>query len=114
MRNFTQVIKKFVKDRGADLVGIAPVSRWKNAPIELSPLGIWPEAKSVVVIAVHLHDACLELSGESSFQGDAIAPAFATSTFASQKLDYISFQLARFIEKNNFRHWYGTVLLFQS
>ncbi len=93
----TEVIKAFSIDEGADLVGIAPVERWKNAPIELSPQGIWPEAKSVIVIAVNLTDAGVELVGIDNPQEAGIGkiPAWV-------QLDHIAFRIGKFIEKKGF------------
>jgi len=44
-------VKKLVKNFGADLCGIAPVERFKEAPAGFKPMDIYPEAKSVVVVA---------------------------------------------------------------
>jgi epoxyqueuosine reductase QueG len=43
-------VKKAAKKFGADLVGIAPISRLAHLPKESNPLSIFPEAKSVIVI----------------------------------------------------------------
>ena len=59
----TDGIKACAREEGADLVGIAPAERWKHAPIELSPRGIWPASRSVIVIAINLTDGGTELSG---------------------------------------------------
>jgi hypothetical protein len=47
-----------------DLVGFGPVDRWKNAPYLLSPQAILPEAKTVVVGAIHITDTWSEMGGE--------------------------------------------------
>ncbi len=44
-------IKQLAFDLGADLCGIAPVRRFEKAPRGFHPEDIFPEAKSVVVIA---------------------------------------------------------------
>jgi len=44
------IIKKFARERGADDVGVANIERWEGAPPHMDPRGIWPEARSVVVI----------------------------------------------------------------
>ena len=56
-RNLTSKVKECAYSIGADLVGIAPISRFKNAPIMMSPQGILPTAASVVVCAIHHLDA---------------------------------------------------------
>ena len=62
--NLTLKVKEFARSIGADLVGIANVERYANAPIEMSPQGILPTAKSVIVCAIHHPDAAIELDGE--------------------------------------------------
>ena len=43
-------IKKYAKEHGADLVGIASIDRFKSLPSESNPLVIFPECKSVIVL----------------------------------------------------------------
>ena len=52
-RNLTQKIKKYALDLGADLVGIAPIERFAKAPIMMSPQGLMPTAKNVIVCNHH-------------------------------------------------------------
>jgi len=46
--------KNFAKEKGADLVGIAPAERFKDAPNEHNPLWLFPEAKSVIVLGMRM------------------------------------------------------------
>lgn len=62
--NLTLKVKELAYRLGADLVGIANIERYKDAPIRMSPQGILPSAKSVIVCAVHHPDAAIELDGE--------------------------------------------------
>ena len=62
--NLTSRIKKCAYEIGADLVGISAISRFKNAPIMMSPQGILPTATNVVVCAIHHLDEAIELGGE--------------------------------------------------
>ena len=62
--NLTLAVKELAYRLGADLVGIANIERFENAPIKMSPKGILPCAKSVIVCAVHHPDAAIELDGE--------------------------------------------------
>ena len=64
MRELTDRVKNLAIELGADLVGVAPVERFKNAPLRMSPKGLLPGARSVVVAAIHHPDACIELDGE--------------------------------------------------
>ena len=51
--NLTAKVKECAYKIGADLVGISPISRFKNAPIMMSPQGILPTAQSVIVCTIH-------------------------------------------------------------
>ena len=44
-------LKAKARECGADLVGIAPVARFKDVPPERNPLSIFPECRSVIVLA---------------------------------------------------------------
>ena len=97
--NLTQAVKDKARELGADLVGVAPVERFKNAPLRMSPLGLLPSAKCAVVMAVHHLDAAVELGGEPSSQD--IGP-YATQYVMNARLDDLSFGLARFLEAKGF------------
>ena len=47
----TREIKEKAKEFGADLVGIANIERFKGVPAQHHPASIFPEAKSVIVLA---------------------------------------------------------------
>jgi epoxyqueuosine reductase len=49
-KNLTERVKEIAKEKGADFVGIGSVDRFKNAPLMLSPLGLLPGSKSVIVV----------------------------------------------------------------
>lgn len=63
-RMLTDKIKAEMLNFGMDLVGFGPVDRWKNAPYLLSPQAILPEAKTVIVGAIHITDTWSEMGGE--------------------------------------------------
>ena len=46
-----QIVKDTARQLGADLCGIAPVSRFDQAPRGFHPVDLFPQAKSVLVIA---------------------------------------------------------------
>jgi epoxyqueuosine reductase len=51
------LIIQFCKDRGADLVGFAPVERWDEAgevPPDFRPQAIWPPARTVIVMGMEM------------------------------------------------------------
>ena len=64
-RVLTDRIKSMALDLGANLVGVAPVERFANAPITASPQGIMPAARSVISMALHYPDSTVELACKS-------------------------------------------------
>ncbi len=50
MKDFTKPLKTYAKEQGADLIGIAPIERFKGISPEHHPSSIFPEAKSVIVV----------------------------------------------------------------
>ncbi len=94
MPELTAAVKQYARELGADLVGVAPVSRYAGAPHRLTPTAHLPEARSVVVMAIHHPDASVEWGGEpnSNFSGP-----FQIGMIP--KLDTIAFRLARFLEE---------------
>jgi epoxyqueuosine reductase QueG len=96
----TEEVVAFAKSLGADLVGIAPVSRWAKAPIEHAPLGIFPKAQSVIVCAVQFLDAITELGARP----DPRIPGAAHSELhASDCLQFIGFRLGKYLEQQGYR-----------
>ncbi len=91
----TLAVKDLAYKLGADLVGVANIERYDDAPIRMSPKGILPGAKSVVVCAVHHPDAAIELGGEVHPQ--EIGP-YAIQYIMNDKLDLLSFKIARFLD----------------
>ena len=49
MKLTAQMVKDYARSRGLDMVGIAPISRFDNAPDQMNPRFIFPDCKSVVV-----------------------------------------------------------------
>lgn len=94
-QDLTWKVKEFAYQLGADLVGIANVERYENAPIAMSPQGILPSAKSVIVCAIHHPDAAIELDGEIHPQ--VIGPYRIQYTM-NNKLDYLSFSIAQMLD----------------
>ncbi len=94
--DITKEVLKKAKELGCDMAGIAPVERFKNAPLRMSPKGLLPSAMSVIVVGIHHLDASVELGGEPT-PHDMNAYGNQSSVI-NPKLDDISFLLARFLE----------------
>ncbi len=96
----TARVKTFaLKELNADLVGVANIERFKGAPVMMSPQGILPSARSVVVMAIHHPDAAIELGGEEHPQ--KIGP-YCIQYAMNMRLDEMSYRMGRFIESLGF------------
>ena len=97
MKITAEQLKQFARELGADLVGIAPVSRWENAPEMLRPTAHLPEAKSVIALSIHHPDASVEWGGlpNSNYSGP-----FQLGMIP--KLDTISWRLCKYLESYGF------------
>lgn len=70
----TKEIESSILGQGADLVGVAPVERFKGAPEGYGPLDYMPDAKNVISIAMHLADGVCDVWGEYTEPGKSIGP----------------------------------------
>ncbi|MCC7494041.1 MAG: hypothetical protein IT204_16910 [Fimbriimonadaceae bacterium] len=92
----TARVKAFaLEELGADLVGVANIERFEHAPLLMSPQGILPTARSVVVMAIHHPDACIELGGLTHPQ--EIGP-YRVQYLMNQRLDEISYRLGLWLQ----------------
>ncbi len=101
MSSLTEQVKQRAMELGADLVGVAPVERYKNAPLRMSPQGLFPDARYVVVAGMHHPDAIIELDGEPT--SHEMGPYSMQVSGMNNRLDDISFLLARFLEGQGHR-----------
>ncbi len=91
MDNLKDKMKEFVLSKGADLVGIASVSRFDGAPDGHKPEDILPDAKTVIVCA-------------KRFPNSVVMDGLATSyhnmmTILYNQLDLIAYEIAIYIEQ---------------
>ncbi|MDY7009327.1 MAG: hypothetical protein SVV80_01050 [Planctomycetota bacterium] len=98
--NLTEQVKSKAKQLGVDMVGIAPVERFTGAPLRMSPQGLLPDAKCVVVAGIHHLDAAVELGGQPTPHDTG---PFDSQFAMNSRLDDISFLLGRFLEESGFK-----------
>ncbi len=84
---------------GADLVGFGGIDRCAHAPLMMSPQGLFPAAQTVIVMAIHHPDACIELGGESHPQ--EIGP-YSVQYLMNSRLDEMSYRMASFVERQGY------------
>lgn len=82
----TNKIKKLVFESGADLCGIAPVERFKNAPAGFRPTDIYSKARAVIVYAKRV-------PGEVLYAESCIPYTHVNSLMAAE-LDKLSLKLS--------------------
>jgi ferredoxin len=70
-------LKEFLKNRGADLVGIGSVDRWDSAPAENDPRAIMPYAKSVICIGFRVHRGSHRGIAEGTYYSSYTLTGFA-------------------------------------
>jgi epoxyqueuosine reductase QueG len=94
-----QLIKDKATEFGANLCGIAASKRFKDAPKGFSPIEIYPECKSVIVIAKRLPIGL--------FNSKSCVPYSHYNSLVPKIVDRISLKLAYFLENMG----YGVVPL---
>ncbi|MDD4870999.1 MAG: hypothetical protein PHR77_10610 [Kiritimatiellae bacterium] len=92
-------IKNFAYEIGADLIGFGNVERSINAPLMMSPRGLFPKCRTIIVMAIHHPDACIELGGEKHPQD--IGP-YSIQYLMNARLDELSYRMAVYLEKTGF------------
>lgn len=93
----TAKVKAMAKDLGADMVGIAPVSRFDGQPHMLHPRAHLPEAKSVICFGIHHPDASVEWCGEPN---PNYPEAFQIGMIP--KLDTMCYRIAKMLEAEGY------------
>ncbi|MDD3952313.1 MAG: hypothetical protein PHY82_00185 [Lentisphaeria bacterium] len=96
----TSLAKQAAFGYGADLVGVGSIGRWAKAPLLMSPLGLMPEGKSVLVCAVHHTDGMIEIGGEGSPHEQG---TYSFQYHMNNLLDVISYRMACFFEDRGYR-----------
>ncbi|MFX1519826.1 MAG: epoxyqueuosine reductase [Promethearchaeota archaeon] len=86
----SKMIKEKAAEFGANLCGIAPADRFKNAPEGFSPLDLYPECKSVIVFAKRLPVGLLNST--------SCVPYSHYNSFLFKEVDRISLKLAYYLE----------------
>ncbi len=90
----TLKLHQAARELGADLLGIAPVSRYEHAPKLLSPQGHWPGATNIIVVALHHTDGVVEMGGREHPQ--RLGP-YAVQNWMNTRNEHIVWQLARLL-----------------
>ncbi len=98
-----ETVKRFAREKGADLVGIAPMSRWEGAPKQMDPRYIMPRAKSMIVLAFRISRGDLRGIEEGTLYTTYSSMGYAALNQILGPM--VLWQLSHFIED----HGYETV-----
>ena len=97
--SFKEMIKVKAYELGSDLVGFGDVGRCAHAPIMMSPQGLYPACKTIIVMALKHPDGCIDRGGEEHPQ--KIGP-YSMQYQMNSRLDEMSYRLASFIEDQGY------------
>lgn len=104
MGKLTRIVVDTLLDWGADLVGIAPVERFSEAPEGHRPTDFLPECKSVISIALHLFQGTAEVWGEWDEPTKTITPylfyGYGMPNWESSRLVY---RMAKLLEYKGYK-----------
>jgi len=103
--DLTESIREFAIERlGVDLFGVAPVGRFEGGPKEGRPTDYLPDARSVIVCALKVPDAVIEVAGHYEEPGKTLGP-YMWYGYVSLNWDLSSAarRLVRFLESKGFK-----------
>jgi len=87
--------KEIIKSLGADLVGIAPVDRFRDAPEGFRPTDIYGHCRSVIVFAKKLPSECLFASN--------CVPYTHANNVLTQEVDKLGIEASLMLEEHGVR-----------
>lgn len=96
MSDLTREMKQFARERGADLVGIAPAERFADVPPERSPLSIFPEMTAAIVIGRRITRGTLRGLEEGTNLG--LYEQFGYSWLDTQFVALSTFEVGEWLE----------------
>lgn len=100
MENFTEKLKKYALEQGADLVGIAKATdldEYFTPPHR--PQDLMPSVQSIVVMALHIPDGSIEAQKNEITNYSYSIFGF---THLNQELDSLTYQVTKFLERNGY------------
>ncbi len=103
--DLTESLKEFALERlGVDLFGVAPVGRFEGGPKEGQPRDYLPDASSVLVCALKIPDAVIEVAGHFEEPGKTLGPyMWYGYTTLNWDLSSAVRRLVRFLEARGFK-----------
>jgi epoxyqueuosine reductase len=103
--SFEQSIKEYARTIGMDMCGIAPVSRFENAPKGTHPTDVLPGCKSVISVGTRLPDGAVQSIFRNFEDGkrgaQALYGTFGYTLAPNFHLLFSVYNLAQFVERNS-------------
>jgi epoxyqueuosine reductase QueG len=101
MSNFTEQLKNYAIEQGADLFGIAnPADLDEYFTPPHRPQDLLSDVQSVVVMALHIPDGSLEAQkkGITNYSYNMFG-----YTYLNRELDFVAYRVTKFLENNGYQ-----------
>ncbi|MFN2350565.1 MAG: hypothetical protein ABR497_01325, partial [Kiritimatiellia bacterium] len=95
-RTAAEIVKKQALAFGADSVGIGNIERWKGAPIQMDPLQIMPECRSIIGMVFRVNRGSLRGIEEGTYFSNYSSMGYGGITYLYMPMTVIN--LSKFIE----------------
>ncbi|MFC1948949.1 hypothetical protein ACFLW0_02090 [Chloroflexota bacterium] len=100
----TNDVKNLATGMGADLIGVAPIDRFENAPEEGKPQYFMHDAECVIVLATRILEGMCDVHGSYEEEGKTIGPymwyGYPMLNWANS---WIAIQVGKLLEDNGYR-----------
>jgi epoxyqueuosine reductase len=103
----TEELKDYLRDLGADLVGVGSIDRFRGVPEVFDPRRYLPDTRAVISIALRVNEAACDLIARC-VSDHQIPPSYHsyqmfTLTIVNPQLDQMAYMAARFLERRGYR-----------
>ena len=104
---FKEEFRSYLKSLGADLVGFGSAGDMKGAPEIMQPKRYMPDARSIIVLGLHINEASCDLI-ERSIHEDTLPVSYHsyqmfTLIIIIPQLDTMAYKGAKYLEERGFR-----------
>ncbi len=96
--SFTESLRQVAREAGVDLLGVAPIDRFKDVAPAHHPASIFPEVRSVIALAKRITRGCLRGTEEGTSLG--IYRTYAMNWVPHRFMAYATVGVASFLEDN--------------
>jgi hypothetical protein len=106
-KSLTEELKDYLRELGADLVGVGSIDRFRGVPEIFDPRRYLPDARALISIALRVNEAACDLIARC-VSDHRIPPSYHsyqmfTLTIVNPQLDQMAYMAARFLERRGYR-----------